>query len=239
MEVDTSIFHLIKEASLVVQLVMASLVLASVISWTMIISKSRIIRDARKQANQFEDKFWSGTDLSTMYEKVRSKRNLAGLEHMFVSGFKEYIRLHKSRSISPISISDTALRSMKVALAREIDFLEHYLSFLATVGSTAPYVGLFGTVWGIMNSFRALGEVQQATLSAVAPGIAEALIATAMGLFAAIPAVIAYNRFSDQVERLITRYDNFVEEFTALLQRQALARESESSERKRTAAGSD
>jgi len=136
--------------------------------------------------------------------------------------------------VSALSISDTSLRSMKVALSREIDFLEHYLPFLATVGSTSPYIGLFGTVWGIMNSFRALSDVQQATLSAVAPGIAEALIATAMGLFAAIPAVIAYNRYSTQADRLITRYDNFVEEFTALLQRQAITRDNGESSQTRS-----
>ncbi len=223
-----SIYRLIADASLLVQFVMIILVLASVISWTMIFSKARIIKTARKDANAFEDRFWSGADLPTLYEKISAKRNLSGMEHIFVAGFKEYIRLHKNRKVSPLSISDTALRSMKVALSREIDFLENYLSFLATVGSTSPYIGLFGTVWGIMNSFRALSTSQQATLAAVAPGIAEALIATAMGLFAAIPAVIAYNRYSNLADRLITRYDNFVEEFTALLQRQAITRESES-----------
>lgn len=232
MHVDMSIYRLIADASLLVQLVMIILVLASVISWTMIISKSKIIKMARKDANAFEDRFWSGADLPTLYEKVSAKRNLSGMEHIFVAGFKEYIRLHKNRKVSPLSISDTALRSMKVALSREIDFLENYLSFLATVGSTSPYIGLFGTVWGIMNSFRALSTTQQATLAAVAPGIAEALIATAMGLFAAIPAVIAYNRYSNQADRLITRYDNFVEEFTALLQRQAITREAETAARR-------
>ena len=232
MHVDMSIYRLIADASLLVQLVMIILVLASVISWTMIFSKSRIIKVARKDANAFEDRFWSGADLPTLYEKVSAKRNLSGMEHIFVAGFKEYIRLHKNRKVSPLSISDTALRSMKVALSREVDFLENYLPFMATVGSTSPYIGLFGTVWGIMNSFRALSTTQQATLAAVAPGIAEALIATAMGLFAAIPAVIAYNRYSNQVDRLITRYDNFVEEFTALLQRQAITREAEAANRK-------
>ena len=193
-------------------------------------SKSRVLRLANKEAAGFEDRFWSGADLATLYEKVSAKRSLNGMEHIFVAGFKEYIRLHKNRKVSPLSITDTALRSMKVALSREIDFLENNLSFLATVGSTSPYIGLFGTVWGIMNSFRALSGVQQATLSAVAPGIAEALIATAMGLLAAIPAVIAYNRYSNSVERLITRYDNFVEEFTGLLQRQAITREAETPE---------
>ena len=232
MQVDMSIYRLIADASLLVQIVMIILVLASVVSWTMIFSKARIIKVALKDANAFEDRFWSGADLPTLYEKVSASRNLTGMEHIFVAGFKEYIRLHKNRKVSPLSISDTALRSMKVALSREIDFLENYLSFLATVGSTSPYIGLFGTVWGIMNSFRALSTSQQATLAAVAPGIAEALIATAMGLFAAIPAVIAYNRYSNQVDRLITRYDNFVEEFTALLQRQAITREAEAAARK-------
>ncbi len=196
----------------------------------MIVSKWKIIKDARKDSDKFEDKFWSGTDLASLYENVRLKRDPAGMEHIFVAGFKEYVRLHRQRRVSPIAIADTALRSMKVAMSREVEALEHYLAFLATVGSTAPYIGLFGTVWGIMNSFRALSDVQQATLSAVAPGIAEALIATAMGLFAAIPAVIAYNRYSTDVERLVIRYDNFVEEFTALLQRQALTKDMETQE---------
>jgi len=230
MQVDMSIYHLIANASILVQIVMLILVLASIVSWTMIMSKSRVLRLANKEAAGFEDRFWSGADLATLYEKVSAKRSLNGMEHIFVAGFKEYIRLHKNRKVSPLSISDTELRSMKVALSREIDFLENNLSFLATVGSTSPYIGLFGTVWGIMNSFRALSEVQQATLAAVAPGIAEALIATAMGLLAAIPAVIAFNRYSNSVERLITRYDNFVEEFTGLLQRQAITREIETPE---------
>ena len=225
MHVDTSILSLISNASLLVQLVMLLLLVASVISWTMIVSKWKIIKDARKDADKFEDKFWSGTDLASLYEKARLKRDTAGMERIFAAGFKEYVRLHRQHKVSTVAIADTALRSMKVAMSREVEVLEHYLSFLATVGSTAPYIGLFGTVWGIMNSFRALSDVQQATLSAVAPGIAEALIATAMGLFAAIPAVIAYNRYSTDVERLVIRYDNFVEEFTALLQRQALTKD--------------
>ena len=225
MQVDTSILSLIGNASLLVKLVMLLLLIASVISWTMIVSKWKIIKDTRSESDKFEDKFWSGTDLASLYEKIRLKRDPAGMEHIFIAGFKEYARLHRQQKVSPIAIADTALRSMKVAMSREVEALEHYLSFLATVGSTAPYIGLFGTVWGIMNSFRALSDVQQATLSAVAPGIAEALIATAMGLFAAIPAVIAYNRYSTDVERLVIRYDNFVEEFTALLQRQALTKD--------------
>ena len=225
MHVDTSILRLIIEANVLVQLVMLLLLVASVISWTMIVSKWKTIKEARSQADEFEEQFWSGTNLAAFYEQVKNHSNPTGMEHIFVSGFKEYVRLYQKQQISAIAITDTALRSMKVTMSREVESLEHYLSFLATVGSTAPYVGLFGTVWGIMNAFRALSDVQQATLSAVAPGIAEALIATAMGLFAAIPAVIAYNRYSSDVERLVIRYDNFVEEFTALLQRQALAKD--------------
>jgi biopolymer transport protein TolQ len=210
---------------LVVQLVILLLLAASLVSWTMIVSKWQVIKDAREAADQFEDQFWSGSDLAKLYDQLRSKEDLSGLEHIFASGFKEYARLHRQNRLSTMSVADTAQRAMKVALSREVDALEHYMSFLATVGSTSPYVGLFGTVWGIMNSFRGLSNVQQATLSAVAPGIAEALIATALGLFAAIPAVIAYNHYTNDVERLVTRYDNFVEEFTALLQRQVLTRE--------------
>jgi biopolymer transport protein TolQ len=224
-QVDLSVYHLIGGASLLVQLVMVLLLGASIASWTMIVSKWKIIKNAREAADKFEDRFWSGTDLAKLYDQVRSREDLSGMEHIFVSGFREYVRLHRQNRLSTMSIADTAQRSMKVALSREVDSLEHYMSFLATVGSTSPYLGLFGTVWGIMNSFLGLGNVHQATLSAVAPGIAEALIATAMGLFAAIPAVIAYNHYSNDVERLVNRYDNFVEEFTALLQRQVLARE--------------
>lgn len=229
MRVDTSILALILEANILVQLVMLLLLAASVVSWTMIVSKWKTIKEARSQADRFEDQFWSGSNLAGLYESVKLKGDPAGMEHIFASGFREYVRLHREQKVSPVAITDTALRSMKVAMSREVEELEHYLSFLATVGSTAPYVGLFGTVWGIMNAFRALSDVQQATLSAVAPGIAEALIATAMGLFAAIPAVIAYNRYSSDVERLVLRYDNFVEEFTALLQRQAITQDVEKS----------
>ena len=225
MQVDMSFYRLVTEASLLVQLVMFLLLLASVVSWTMIVSKWRIIKDARRDAERFEDRFWSGMDLAVLYDQLRKKKNLSGMEHIFVSGFKEYVRMHGKGNLVSGSVVDTAHRSMKVALSREVDSLESYLSFLATVGSTSPYIGLFGTVWGIMNSFRALTDIQQATLALVAPGIAEALIATAMGLFAAIPAVIAYNRYSHNVDRLINHYDNFMEEFTALLQRQTLVRE--------------
>lgn len=225
MQVDLSIYHLIAGASLIVQLVMLVLLAASIVSWTVIVSKWTMIKDARTTADEFEERFWSGADLAKLYDQVRSQEDLSGMEHIFVAGFKEYVRLHRQNRLSTMAIADTAQRTMKVALSREIDSLEQYMSFLATVGSTSPYVGLFGTVWGIMNSFQGLSNVHQATLAAVAPGIAEALIATAMGLFAAIPAVIAYNHYSNGIERLINHYDNFVEEFTALLQRQVSARE--------------
>jgi len=219
---DLSFFSLITGASVVVQLVMLLLLSVSVMSWTMIFRKRNALIEARVDADQFEDNFWSGGDLATLYHKVASHGDeLRGLANIFVAGFKEFTRLRKRSSSDPMAVLEGAQRSMRVALSREIDDLETHLSFLATVGSTSPYVGLFGTVWGIMNAFRGLGNVHQATLAMVAPGIAEALIATAMGLFAAIPAVIAYNRYSNDVERLENRYDNFLEEFSSILQRQA------------------
>lgn len=226
MQVDLNFFNLVAEASLIVQIVMLLLLIASIASWTMIVSKWRTLKQARLQAEFFEAQFWSGGDMAQLYEQVRAKENALGMELIFAIGFKEFLRLYRQRRMNQDAMSQTVLRTMKVALAREMDTLEMYLSFLATVGSTSPYVGLFGTVWGIMNAFIALGEVQQATLALVAPGIAEALIATAMGLFAAIPAVIAYNRYTDEIDRLETRYENFMEEFTALLHRQSLADDS-------------
>lgn len=221
MNADLSIISLITEASLLVQAVMLLLLLASLVSWKMIFSKFRELRDARSAANDFEDRFWSGGDLSVLYNKIASRSyDRTGMEVIFEAGFREYARLRKQQGIQQAAILEGSQRAMRIALAREVDLLETNLPFLATVGSTSPYVGLFGTVWGIMNSFRALGNVKQATLSMVAPGIAEALIATAMGLFAAIPAVIAYNRYANEVERLISRYDTFVEEFSNILQRQ-------------------
>jgi biopolymer transport protein TolQ len=209
-------------ASPVVQLVMLLLLLASVVSWSMIIRKARDMKKARRTADEFESRFWSGKKLSELYEQLGTgRRSPTGMAAIFEAGFREYVRLRKQQGIDAQFVLEGAQRSMRVALMREIDVLEANLSFLATVGSTSPYVGLFGTVWGIMNSFRALGNVQQATLASVAPGIAEALIATAMGLFAAIPAVIAYNRYSHDVERLESRYETFMEEFSTILQRQA------------------
>jgi len=219
---DLSVIHLILEASLVVQLVMLVLVLASITSWAMIFAKRSILNDAKKQADNFEELFWSAEDLTPLYNRISSKRDSAkGMEKIFEAGFKEFVRLRKQKNIDADAILEGSQRAMRVSLSKEIDAIETNLPFLATVGSTSPYIGLFGTVWGIMNSFRALGEVQQATISMVAPGISEALIATAMGLFAAIPAVIAYNRFSNDVERLINRYDNFMEEFSSILHRYA------------------
>ena len=218
MSVDLSILELVTGASLVVKVVMLILLLASIASWTIIVIKWRDIGRAKERAELFEEQFWSGGDLEALYRDTRSQKEVRGLEAIFSAGFKEYLRQLKSRS-AYIGQLDMITRSMRVAMSREVDNLEGSLAFLATVGSTSPYIGLFGTVWGIMNSFRALGDSHMNTLSAVAPGIAEALVATAIGLFAAIPAVIAYNRYSDDVERLITRYDNFVEEFITLLQR--------------------
>jgi biopolymer transport protein TolQ len=223
MAADLSFFHLVAGASPVVKLVMLLLLVVSVMSWTMIFLKRSRLKQALSAANRFEQRFWSGGDLNTLYQQVspRNGDNTQGLAHIFVAGFKEFARLRRHTGADPMDVLEGAQRSMRVALSREIDNLETHLAFLATVGSTSPYVGLFGTVWGIMNAFRGLGNVQQATLAMVAPGIAEALIATAMGLFAAIPAVVAYNRYSNDVERLENRYDNFLEEFSSLLQRQA------------------
>ncbi|MCO6414278.1 MAG: protein TolQ [Thiogranum sp.] len=222
MSADLSFFSLITGASPVVQLVMLLLLVVSVLSWTMIFRKRSTLAGAQAAADEFEDRFWSGGDLSALYHQVApSGENLQGMPSIFVAGFKEFTRLRKKTGVDPMSVVEGAQRSMRVALSREIDDLEIHLSFLATVGSTSPYVGLFGTVWGIMNAFRGLSNVHQATLAMVAPGIAEALIATAMGLFAAIPAVIAYNRYSNEVERLENRYDNFLEEFSSILHRQA------------------
>lgn len=194
----------------------------SIASWTMIIQRSKALNFAQVNAKSFEDKFWSGADLSKLYKEISARGSYNGLESLFVAGFKEFARIRKSPDVSSQAVVDGTHRAMRVALSREVDGLETHLSFLATVGSISPYIGLFGTVWGIMNSFIALGAVQQATLSMVAPGIAEALIATAMGLFAAIPAVMAFNRFSHSVEKLENSYGNFMEEFSSILQRQAL-----------------
>lgn len=224
MNTSLSLVDLVLNASLLVQLVMLLLLAASLVSWTMIFRKRLDMRRAQRAADDFEDQFWSGKDLVSMYNRINaSQYSLSAMERIFQSGFKEFARLRNQGGLDAKAVLEGSQRAMRVALRREADALEIYLPFLATVGSTSPYIGLFGTVWGIMNSFRALGNVDQATLSMVAPGIAEALIATAMGLFAAIPAVIAYNRYTSDVERLTSRYDTFVEEFSTILQRQAHA----------------
>ena len=220
---DLSILNLILHASLVVKIVMGILVMASLLSWSLMIAKSSQLNKAKKAAERFEERFWSGISLPVLYDEL-NKRPRAGLQRIFYDGFHEYQRMSKLTANTPaltstLSVSQAVQRAMRVAASKEIDGLEQNIGFLATVGSTSPYIGLFGTVWGIMNSFISLGQMQQATLGVVAPGIAEALIATAIGLFAAIPAVIGYNRFSDRIDRLVVTYDNFREEFTALLER--------------------
>jgi biopolymer transport protein TolQ len=219
---DLSIISLITDASVLVQIVMALLLIVSLMSWNIIFQKRRMLARARVDADEFEDRFWSGGDLSSLYNSVTSGHHPnSGMANIFEAGFKEFARLRKQAGIDPKAVLEGAQRAMRVAMSREIDRLELHLPFLASVGSTSPYVGLFGTVWGIMNSFRALGNVKQATISMVAPGIAEALVATAMGLFAAIPAVIGYNRFNTELERLINRYEAFSDEFSSILQRQS------------------
>lgn len=222
MQINISYWNLIMGASPVVQFVMLILLMASMVAWTFILSKWFAVRKARNDADEFEKRFWSGGDLGVIYKQVQSrKKKTGGMENIFEAGFREFARLRKQSNATAAEVIQGAQRAMRVSLSREMDALDTHLSFLATVGSTSPYIGLFGTVWGIMNSFHALGNVEQATLSLVAPGISEALVATAMGLFAAIPAVIAYNRFANQVERLDNRYDTFVEEFSTILQRYA------------------
>jgi len=221
MNTDLSLITLIAQASVLVQLVMLVLLAASVVSWFIIVRKHKTLKVAAVEALRFEDEFWSGADLSELYTQLNRRHNdREGMEKVFETAFAEYARSYKNTDDSAMLMSSVQ-RSMKVALSREEEKLESNLSLLATVGSTSPYIGLFGTVWGIMNSFTALGAVKNASLSMVAPGIAEALIATAMGLFAAIPAVIFYNRYAEKVDRLVGRYENFAEEFTTILQRQS------------------
>ncbi|MDP6376902.1 MAG: protein TolQ [Pseudomonadales bacterium] len=219
-----SIFELISNASLLVQVVMAMLALASVVSWMMIFQRWFFLRRVQREVDEFEHHFWSGIDLRELYAELEGEEALNGIETIFVGGFTEFNRLSEQFGAELDSIMQGAQRAMRVALTREEQRLEQHLAFLATVGSTSPYVGLFGTVWGIMNSFRSLANMSQATLASVAPGISEALVATAMGLFAAIPAVIGYNRFSARVEALMKRYEAFSDEVTSILHRAAQAR---------------
>ena len=218
---DLSILRLIAEATIVVQAVMALLLAASVYSWGIIFRKRKVLRSASDDLQRFDREFWSGGDLAALYKSIEARGRAAGIDSIFQAGFREFARLKQHGVDSADVLLEGARRAMKAQQIKEIENLEQGLSNLATVGSTSPYVGLFGTVWGIMHAFVGLGSVQQATLATVAPGIAEALIATAIGLFAAIPAVVAYNRYADQVWRLESRFDAFMEEFSTILQRHA------------------
>jgi biopolymer transport protein TolQ len=218
---DLSIFSLIVQASVVVQLVMALLVLVSMASWYYIFRKFFAVSSARSKAVEFERQFWSGGDLSALHNSIRADRFSAGaMARIFEAGFGEFIKLRSQKGLEAKDMIDGARRAMRASYQREMDHLESHLAFLASAGSVSPYVGLLGTVWGIMQAFRGLSNVGQATLASVAPGIAEALVATAIGLFAAIPAVVAYNRFTHDIDRLAVRFESFIEEFSNILQRQ-------------------
>ncbi len=219
---DLSLLHLILHASLPVQIVMALLLGASLMSWWFIFIKLFALKRALRVTDRFEREFWGGGDINAMYQRVAAEREDAGeMERIFEAGFREFMKLRRQTSLSLNVIVDGTRRAMRATYQRELDGLESHLSFLATVGSVSPYVGLFGTVWGIMLAFQGLATVAQATLAQVAPGIAEALIATAMGLFAAIPAVVGYNRYTHDIDRLANRMESFMEEFSNILQRQA------------------
>ena len=225
MTADVSVIGLLIDASIPVQIVMLLLVGASLMSWSIIFTKRRLIRRTTDASDEFEAAFWSGGDLNTLYRSAtRTKDGSIGMANIFESGFREFNRAVQSDEGGAEKPIEASRRAMRVAQMREVDRLELSLATLATIGSTSPYVGLFGTVWGIMGAFMGLANVQSATLAVVAPPIAEALIATAMGLFAAIPAVIAYNRYADKVVRLEYRYDGFAEEFSTILQRHARAK---------------
>jgi biopolymer transport protein TolQ len=218
---DLSIIELILHASLMVKLVMLLLAGVSFMSWYYIFRKAFAIRDAKAKTDKFERDFWSGGELNALYQSAVNNRHGTGaLERIFEAGYREFTKLRGQKTLDPATVVDGARRAMRATYQREIDDLEAHLAFLASVGSVSPYVGLFGTVWGIMHAFRGLANMSTATLSAVAPGIAEALVATAIGLFAAIPAVVAYNRFAHNVDRVAVRFESFMEEFSNILQRQ-------------------
>lgn len=218
---DLSIIELIANASLLVKLVMALLTFVSLMSWYWIFRKWFAIRRARVDTDKFEREFWSGGDLGALFQTAISEKHHTGaLERVFEAGFREFTKLRGQKTLDPANVINGVRRAMRATFQREIDDLESHLAFLASVGSVSPYVGLFGTVWGIMHAFRGLSNVASATLAAVAPGIAEALVATAIGLFAAIPAVVAYNRYAHDVDRLAVRFESFIEEFSNILQRQ-------------------
>jgi biopolymer transport protein TolQ len=218
---DLEIWTLIASASLVVKFVMVLLLGVSFMSWLFIFMKMFAIRRARSETDTFEREFWGGNDLNLLYQgAVNNRHSIGSLERIFEAGFREFSKLRGQRGTDPSTMVDGARRAMRATYQREMDVLESHLSFLASAGSVSPYVGLFGTVWGIMHAFRGLANVQQATLAQVAPGIAEALVATAIGLFAAIPAVVAYNRYSHDIDRISIRFESFMEEFSNILQRQ-------------------
>jgi len=219
---DLSFIHLISNASLLVQMVMGLLLFVSLLSWWYIFLKMFLVRNETKLTTEFEGEFWHNKNLNDLYKHSSnsSSHSQGALERIFAAGFVEFVKLKKQSDMAPDSVMDATRRAMRATYQREMDRLESHLAFLASVGSVSPYVGLFGTVWGIMNAFRGLANVGQATLAHVAPGIAEALVATAMGLFAAIPAVVAYNRYSHEINRLSTRFESFAEEFSNVLQRQ-------------------
>ena len=227
MEEQLSLLDLVLNAGITVQLVMLTLLLASMLSWYMIVQRFIYFRNARDEMYNFEERFWSGIDLAQLYregnERVADGQPVLGMESIFRAGFKEFSRLAQQSEMDSEAVMEGARRAMRVAVMREEERLERHLAFLASVGSTSPYIGLFGTVWGIMHSFRGLANATQATLATVAPGISEALIATAMGLFSAIPAVLAFNRFAAKVEVFSNRYDTYVDEFSSILYRQAYA----------------
>ena len=227
MDEQLSLIDLIWHASFTVQLVMALLFVASMLSWYMIVQRFIYFRNAHDEMYQFEERFWSGIDLAQLYregsEQASSGQAIMGMESIFRAGFKEFSRLAQQSDMDSEAVVEGSRRAMRVAMMREDERLERHLAFLASVGSTSPYIGLFGTVWGIMHSFRGLANATQATLATVAPGISEALVATAMGLFAAIPAVLAYNRLASRVDVFTNRYDTFVDEFSGILNRQAYA----------------
>jgi biopolymer transport protein TolQ len=219
---DLSVISLLANASLLVQIVMALLLLASLFSWYYIFLKVFTLKRAARLADGFEKEFWGGAELNELYQRaVNSRDSAGGMERIFEAGFREFLKLRKQPGMDVAVVMEGTRRAMRATYQRELERLESYLSFLASVGSVSPYVGLFGTVWGIMNAFRGLANVAQATLGHVAPGIAEALIATAMGLFAAIPAVVAYNHFAGNINRISIRFETFMEEFSNILQRQA------------------
>ncbi|MDK2779366.1 MAG: protein TolQ [Pseudomonadota bacterium] len=221
MNESVSIFSLIINASFVVQLVMLLLLAASVMSWVVIVQRTRLLSSNREQMQEFEEHFWSGVDLNDLYRECQQKPLTSGIENVFMAGLKEFGKMRQQNTHDPDAVMAGVQRAMRIAITRESEALDTHLPFLATVGSTSPYIGLFGTVWGIMHSFQGLASVKQATIATVAPGISEALVATAMGLLAAIPAVIFYNRFAARVDQQVTALNTFADEFSSLLYRQA------------------